>query len=196
VPERGLHGVLSESYASLAAWRLFSLEQRAAVANDSRHTRQLQLLHRAYTAITCCSSPGRTPPRLLILEASPGATTSTTPPPPRSTHPQPPHSRFVCHLQHHHNHHLSTPSTAITMADVATAPNSSQQVPLDTIPISPVDGNTTSESQDKSTSAATDDSAVKTVFHDPENFNVKHPLMNTWTLWFTKPPSGKVRGHL
>jgi translation initiation factor 4E len=32
-----------------------------------------------------------------------------------------------------------------------------------------------------------------TVFHDPENFNVKHPLMNDWTLWFTKPPSGKVR---
>jgi len=30
-----------------------------------------------------------------------------------------------------------------------------------------------------------------TVFHDPENFNVKHPLMHTWTLWFTKPPSGK-----
>ena len=32
-----------------------------------------------------------------------------------------------------------------------------------------------------------------TVFHDPENFNVKHPLSNAWTLWFTKPPSGKVR---
>ncbi|KAK2843938.1 eukaryotic translation initiation factor 4E, partial [Arthroderma sp. PD_2] len=30
-----------------------------------------------------------------------------------------------------------------------------------------------------------------TVFHDPVNFNVKHPLMNEWTLWFTKPPSGK-----
>lgn len=31
-----------------------------------------------------------------------------------------------------------------------------------------------------------------TVFHDPNNFNVKHPLMHEWTLWFTKPPSGKV----
>ena len=30
------------------------------------------------------------------------------------------------------------------------------------------------------------------MFHDPENFNVKHPLMHEWTLWFTKPPSGKV----
>ncbi|KAF2395514.1 eukaryotic translation initiation factor 4E [Trichodelitschia bisporula] len=33
--------------------------------------------------------------------------------------------------------------------------------------------------------------APVTVFHDPENFNVKHPLMNKWTLWFTKPPTGK-----
>lgn len=31
-----------------------------------------------------------------------------------------------------------------------------------------------------------------TVFHDPNNFNVKHPLTHEWTLWFTKPPSGKV----
>jgi translation initiation factor 4E len=28
-----------------------------------------------------------------------------------------------------------------------------------------------------------------TVFHDPKNFNIKHPLMHTWTLWFTKTPS-------
>ena len=32
---------------------------------------------------------------------------------------------------------------------------------------------------------------IKTVFHDVNNFNVKHPLMNTWSLWFTKPPSGR-----
>ncbi|OLL24746.1 Eukaryotic translation initiation factor 4E-1 [Neolecta irregularis DAH-3] len=30
-----------------------------------------------------------------------------------------------------------------------------------------------------------------TVFHDPENFNLKHPLINKWTLWYTKPPSQK-----
>lgn len=35
-------------------------------------------------------------------------------------------------------------------------------------------------------------SEIATVFHDPNNFNVKHPLMHEWTLWFTKPPSGKV----
>lgn len=33
---------------------------------------------------------------------------------------------------------------------------------------------------------------IVTVLHNPENFNVKHPLMHEWTLWFTKPPSGKV----
>lgn len=80
------------------------------------------------------------------------------------------------------------------MADVAPAPSANQQVPLDTIPISPV--GTSSESQDMSSSTnATEDSDIRTVFHDPENFNVKHPLLNTWTLWFTKPPSGKVRAY-
>lgn len=76
------------------------------------------------------------------------------------------------------------------MADVATAPNPQQQVPLDTIPISPSDN--AADAQDKSSASAGAGDEVKTVFHDAENFNVKHPLMNTWTLWFTKPPSGKV----
>lgn len=40
--------------------------------------------------------------------------------------------------------------------------------------------------------AGTANGSDVTVFHDPNNFNVKHPLMNEWTLWFTKPPSGKV----
>ncbi|KAK6361766.1 eukaryotic translation initiation factor 4E [Orbilia blumenaviensis] len=32
-----------------------------------------------------------------------------------------------------------------------------------------------------------------TVFHSPENFTVKHPLMNKWTLWFTRPPTAGVK---
>jgi translation initiation factor 4E len=59
-------------------------------------------------------------------------------------------------------------------------------VPLDTIPISP-DG----DHSNSDVSANSSGEAPITVFHDPENFNVKHPLANTWTLWFTKPPSGK-----
>ncbi|CAB4467855.1 eukaryotic translation initiation factor 4E-1 [Rhizophagus irregularis] len=31
------------------------------------------------------------------------------------------------------------------------------------------------------------DGEMKTVFNDPVNFNVKHPLFNAWTLWFDNP---------
>lgn len=70
------------------------------------------------------------------------------------------------------------------------SPNTmSEQVDLTTIPISPDGGN--------GPSAAKDNAAdIKTVFHDKDNFNVKHPLANRWTLWFTKPASGKVRNLL
>jgi len=73
------------------------------------------------------------------------------------------------------------------MAAVAEAPanGDSSQVDLSTIPISP--GGATDENKKPS-----GDSEQITVFHDKDNFNVKHPLMNKWTLWFTKPPSGKV----
>lgn len=60
-----------------------------------------------------------------------------------------------------------------------------QQVDLSTIPISPGD------KEGPANAPASDDKPV-TVFHDKDNFNVKHPLQNKWTLWFTKPPSGKV----
>ncbi|KAI9022328.1 translation initiation factor eIF 4e-like domain-containing protein [Phycomyces nitens] len=40
--------------------------------------------------------------------------------------------------------------------------------------------------QEKPTDAA-DDNSITTVFHDRSNYNVKHPLQNTWTLWFDNP---------
>jgi translation initiation factor 4E len=64
----------------------------------------------------------------------------------------------------------------------------SEQVDLTTIPISPDGGN----NPDAATETKADGTPV-TVFHDKDNFNVKHPLSNRWTLWFTKPASGKVR---
>lgn len=87
------------------------------------------------------------------------------------------------------------------MAAVDTASNTlkpSSQVPLDTIPISPAKENadpSMSSSEDTLVTNGTAKSGDETVtvFHDHDNFNVKHPLMNEWTLWFTKPPSGKVR---
>jgi len=48
---------------------------------------------------------------------------------------------------------------------------------------------TTSITNDENSAPASDE--IRTVFHDVNNFNVKHPLMNTWSLWFTKPPTGK-----
>lgn len=71
--------------------------------------------------------------------------------------------------------------------------NPDSPVPLDTIPISPADGNSFGQldgSDDPKREYGEDEQI--TVFHDANNFNVKHPLMHTWTLWFTKPPSGKV----
>lgn len=32
-------------------------------------------------------------------------------------------------------------------------------------------------------SAPTTSDEIKTVFHDPNNFNVKHPLLHEWSLW-------------
>lgn len=72
------------------------------------------------------------------------------------------------------------------MVDVA-----SVQVPLDTIPISP-DATNGESSSSENGGGGYDESNPITVFHDNANFNVKHPLMNKWTLWFTKPPTGKV----
>lgn len=61
----------------------------------------------------------------------------------------------------------------------------SEQVDLTTIPISP-DG----ESAPKTTTEPKE-GEITTVFHDKDNFNVKHPLAHDWTLWFTKPATGK-----
>ncbi|KAG8532972.1 uncharacterized protein KY384_001754 [Bacidia gigantensis] len=64
------------------------------------------------------------------------------------------------------------------------------QVPLNTIPISPA-GVHSSDSANGTNGVTKSPGEPITVLHDKDNFNVKHPLMNEWTLWFTKPPSGK-----
>ncbi|KAI9856109.1 MAG: eukaryotic translation initiation factor 4E [Vezdaea acicularis] len=68
---------------------------------------------------------------------------------------------------------------------MSTLAPSASPVPLDTLPITP-----TSPVEPDNENADKPKNDV-TVFHDPENFTVKHPLMHKWTLWFTKPPSGK-----
>ena len=83
------------------------------------------------------------------------------------------------------------------MAEVASngpTPANTEPVPLDSIPVSPGGAmtdatNGTKEDKDDK------EQAIITVFDDPANFNVKHQLQHTWTLWFTKPPSGKQDWH-
>lgn len=75
------------------------------------------------------------------------------------------------------------------------AANSATPVPLDTIPISPADGMNGDDRQDDERTLTKNGDFI-TVFHDANNFTVKHPLAHRWTLWFTKPPSGKVRLRL
>jgi translation initiation factor 4E len=80
-------------------------------------------------------------------------------------------------------------ATAVASTPTNGEANPSSPVDLQTIPISPDGG---SSDEKKNPNGASGDEQI-TVFHDKDNFNVKHPLMNEWTLWFTKPPSGKVR---
>jgi len=68
---------------------------------------------------------------------------------------------------------------------MASSSAADEQVDLSTIPVSPAMEDNP-HAPFKSAEAAT-----VTVFHDKDNFNVKHPLQSEWTLWFTKPPSGK-----
>jgi hypothetical protein len=79
------------------------------------------------------------------------------------------------------------------MAEIATngptpAPTN-DSVPLNSIPVSPPNGGVkdVTNGSDK----FEDGEKIVTVFDDPANFNVKHQLQHKWTLWFTKPPSGK-----
>lgn len=100
------------------------------------------------------------------------------------------HKLTVAHCRT--SHLVPKSSTNIEMAEVATNGTSpaptGEPVPLDTIPVSPNGAMTdVTNGSDK----FEDGEKVVTVFDDPSNFNVKHQLQHTWTLWFTKPPSGK-----
>lgn len=65
-----------------------------------------------------------------------------------------------------------------------------EQRPLDQIPISPPNGEVEEETGEDGLGLPGNKEQL-TVFHSADNFNVKHPLMNKWTLWYTKPPSNK-----
>lgn len=64
-----------------------------------------------------------------------------------------------------------------------------EQRPLTEIPV------TLPHEEEEHAETDNDPLEQRTVFHDKDNFNVKHQLMNRWTLWFTKPSSGKGGGE-
>jgi len=71
-------------------------------------------------------------------------------------------------------------------------PTSSQQKPQPTVDTNGANGLTTTEEepeegeiQELDLAAHAED--IRTVFSDPTNFNVKHPLYSSWTLWFDSP---------
>ena len=78
-------------------------------------------------------------------------------------------------------------SAGATSATTSSVP--ADPVPLDTIPVSP--NGAVTDATNGATNGDHDSEKIVTVFDDPANFNVKHELQNSWTLWFTKPPSGK-----
>ena len=85
-------------------------------------------------------------------------------------------------------------ATATTQMPTNSDPKPSSPVDLSTIPISPDGGDKSNGHLDENSNpnGEKSDGEQITVFHDKDNFNVKHPLMHKWTLWFTKPPSGRV----
>ena len=81
----------------------------------------------------------------------------------------------------------------MTEVQTPTQPSMSEQVDLTTIPVSPERGTQPADEITDDDAIADDPEKPITVFHDKENFNVKHQLANRWTLWFTKPSTAKVR---
>ncbi|RPB02855.1 eukaryotic translation initiation factor 4E [Choiromyces venosus 120613-1] len=75
-----------------------------------------------------------------------------------------------------------------TVASSSAIPD--EQRPLDQIPISPPNGEVEEETGEDGL-ALPGNKEQLTVFHSADNFNVKHPLMNKWTLWYTKPPNNR-----
>ncbi|KAL8359923.1 hypothetical protein RB598_008324 [Gaeumannomyces tritici] len=131
------------------------------------------------------------PPKTTLSEFAPCINQAASEPPlerwPNAARPSPVSSRHPLILagelvQHSVRSAHHRPRTESHRPRPRVTTNMSTQVDLSTIPISP-DG-------DNGPSSSSVDKEI-TVFHDQNNFNVKHPLMHNWTLWFTKPPSGK-----
>lgn len=73
--------------------------------------------------------------------------------------------------------------------DLPKAPAEASKVALDSAVAQTLNGDApaTSEGGEAASSSDVNASEYRTVFQDATNFNVKHPLYNSWTLWFDNP---------
>lgn len=75
-----------------------------------------------------------------------------------------------------------------TATSIPPQPAAASQAALDAAIKENGDSSASADAATGDESAATDaDDSVRTVFDDKEDFNAKHPLYNTWTLWFDNP---------
>ncbi|KAK8850657.1 hypothetical protein IAR55_004577 [Kwoniella newhampshirensis] len=73
------------------------------------------------------------------------------------------------------------------LSDALAAASISDDSPKDEQPLE--DGEIREDNGSDGDDDANDEKKVKTVFDDAHNFNVKHPLYSTWTLFFDSPQS-------
>lgn len=73
----------------------------------------------------------------------------------------------------------------LTMADVDTRPTEEKPVATQEKPTD--DASIDNATENATTTETGQEQPVTTVFHDRINYNVKHPLHNSWTLWFDNP---------
>ncbi|CDS06777.1 hypothetical protein LRAMOSA09302 [Lichtheimia ramosa] len=73
------------------------------------------------------------------------------------------------------------------MADVDTRPTEEKPVVTQEKPTTTTEASNDNVTENTNSTETGQDQPVTTVFHDRINYNVKHPLHNSWTLWFDNP---------
>ncbi|RPA90341.1 IF4E-domain-containing protein [Choiromyces venosus 120613-1] len=90
--------------------------------------------------------------------------------------------------------HLDTVDGDENSSPIATYSESSDPLAPSTTISSQVDNHTQTDDEDEDEDELGEGEVAEdtiTVFHNPKTFNVKHPLIHKWTLWYTKPSSGR-----
>ncbi|KAK9475036.1 translation initiation factor eIF 4e-like domain-containing protein [Dipodascopsis tothii] len=84
---------------------------------------------------------------------------------------------------------ISTDTLAKEISEKLTVDEPAGEVAVEAVEVEAVEV----EAVDSTDSAESTEKGEKTVFDSPVDFTVIHPLMHTWTLWYTKPPQQGVK---